>query len=380
MNNINELQDKITFLENKLKNLESNIPKCLICHDLVQCPVTINGFKSVNGSNKNKFSYYKCNSSVHNPVCYMCFIEYLQKSNNLTYIKCLHNCCKVKKNSIYSYGDIGRSETDLPENVMWRALDKNGITKCRYCNTECNTVINLGKHVIYECENRYENCYACSKLFKRNELIEHNKICNIKCRYCNIILEPDKKKQFKNHFCIKKPLFKCIECKQFITREDIDSNTHINCSNITNNERINSNQIHLNTIPINDFLSTNDLIGPIFTNSPTSLLNRQLELDRQLITPLITRPIISRNSFFNRVIQRPINSYPQTLVSPIDLSGNNLSDFDMSDNELSNNDLSENNLSNNELSDNIPVNELTDIPLDNELTNIFDDILEYNSN
>ena len=383
MSNIDELQEKIRVLENKLKKFESEIPKCLICHDLVECPLTINGYTNTpslsNKSNNKKNFFYKCKSSIHNPVCYRCFIVYIHKNGNLIYTKCLHNCCKVKKNDIFSYGEIGRSVDDLPENVMWKALDKNGVTTCRECNVECDTVYNLGKHIIHECEYRFKNCYACNKLFKKKELIEHNKECNIKCKYCNLILEPGNETTFKEHFCKKKPLFKCIECKLMITREDIESNSHVNCSVINNKDIINSNQINLGPIPIGELLSTRDFLGPVFSNSPTSLINRQFDLDRQLVTPLISRPItsrpiISRNSFFNRVIQRP-NLHNNEINSPIlDISESNNSNIDFSENNISNIDLSENNISSQDSEDelsSIPFeDDLSTIPLDDDLSDI----------
>ena len=229
MDEIKELNEKIKMLESKI-NLD--IPKCLICHELVECPVTINGYfpTPVIGINSKNFS--KCKSTISNPLCYRCLKKYLSSSGNTIYTKCLHNCCRVNKNSLYSYGEIGRSFHDLPEPTMWKALGNKGVTKCKDCKLECFTVYDLGKHIINDCPNRLVKCYSCKKDINLLKLKEHNVNCNIKCRFCKEILEPDDNKRFKDHFCKQKPLFKCLICNQAISRENLNDNTHINCSKI----------------------------------------------------------------------------------------------------------------------------------------------------
>lgn len=243
--NEDDLKKQIKFLEDKIKDLTVEIPKCLICHEPVECPVTINGYVSTPYVSTNNKNFKKCKHSINNHTCYKCIKKYLSSTGNI-YTKCLANCCKVYKDSKFSFGEIGRSIDDLPEPTLWKSLGKNGVTKCRDCKEEFNSVYDLGKHIINECTFRLVKCNSCDKDIKFNLMNEHNKICFLKCKYCNLKLT-NEGNDFKPHYCLKKPMFKC-KCNQLLSLDEIKNNSHIQCTKINKYEGVTSIESELPNI------------------------------------------------------------------------------------------------------------------------------------
>ena len=331
--NEDELKNKIKFLEDKIKDLTIEIPKCLICHESVECPVTMNGYNnnsSLNATNKN---FKKCKHSISNNCCYKCIKKYLNSTGNVIYTKCLANCCKVHKDSYLSYGEIGRSYDDLPEPTLWKSLGKNGVTKCRDCKKEFDTVYDLGKHIINECDFRLVKCYACEKNIQSNLIEKHNEDCFLKCKYCQIKLIPDQGNKFKPHFCLQKPMFKC-KCNKLLSIYDINKNTHVECTKITNLDSILFDQDDVELNNTSQYLSANvSQPVPLSYHYSSSIFNR----------PVINRPVSNRpvsniipnlgrsyninnnNDRFRRGFNSPIPT--SNLLSMSDISNSSFDNF-----------------------------------------------------
>ncbi len=303
--NEDELKKQIKFLEDKIKDLTVEIPKCLICHESVECPVTINGYICSSYISTFNKKHIKCKHSINNHTCYKCIKKYLNSTGNLIYTKCLANCCKVQKDSIFSFGEIGRSIDDLPEPTLWKSLGKNGITKCRDCKMQFDTVYDLGKHVVKECNFRLVKCHSCHKQIQFNLMENHNQTCFLKCKFCDCKLTYDSNCKFKPHFCQKKPILKC-KCNKLLSFDDIKNNKHVNCTKINTYEGINMEENELTTTStlVNSNMNrpfplsyTNTLIRPFNTNLMSDRVTNRINLSPVNNNSNNIRPIIPQNSY-----------------------------------------------------------------------------------
>ena len=162
---------------------------CNICHEIAQCPVTLNGFPidGVHDISRPK----KCKFSQSNPLCLLCVRDYMsfQKKQKKNGFKCFSNCCWITIRGWETYGEIGREPQDVAEPTLWRFMGKNGVTICRKCNVECNNVYDLGMHLKNKCIERNVNCPICFKSMSYKNLEEHLKNCKIYCVNCEEELE-----------------------------------------------------------------------------------------------------------------------------------------------------------------------------------------------
>lgn len=289
--NEDDLKRQIKFLEDKIKDLTVEIPKCLICHEPVECPVTINSYVSTSYVSTNYKNFKKCKHSINNHTCYKCIKKYLNSTTDSIFTKCLANCCKVHKDSLFSFGEIGRSLDDLPEPTLWKSLGKNGITKCRDCKMQFDTVYDLGKHIVKECNFRLVKCHSCHKDIQFNLMNSHNETCFLKCKFCDQKLTYDDTFKFKPHFCQKKPVLKC-KCNTLLSFDDIKNNKHINCTKINSYEGINMED---NELTATSRLLTSNIYRPLPLSYTSSIIR---PINNNLISSRVT----------NRINVTPINN------------------------------------------------------------------------
>jgi hypothetical protein len=238
---------------------------CSICHEIPQCPVTLNGHSMPGNNDMNKPK--KCKYSQSNPTCLLCIRDYMtfQKKNKNTGFKCFSNCCWITLRGWETYGEIGRDAADVAEPTLWRFMDSNGDVKCRKCKKECETVYDLGLHIKNECPERMIMCSICNNLVVFKNYQEHSNNCKIYCCECNeeLIITTDnninklsldergfkwikihkhyvkindqfvvktQRKPFgvKEHYCKEKTIASCNNCNNIITINNI--NSHLNCS------------------------------------------------------------------------------------------------------------------------------------------------------
>ncbi len=174
---------------------------CSICHEIPQCPVTLNGYPKEGTMDINKPK--KCKYSQSNPLCLLCVRDYMtfQKKNNNSGFKCFSNCCWITLRGWETYGELGREPDDVAEPTLWRFMDSNGETICRKCKKECNTVYDLGLHIKNECPERMVMCNICNTLVIYKNYKEHYNTCKIYCSECNeeLITGDSKDINISNH-------------------------------------------------------------------------------------------------------------------------------------------------------------------------------------
>lgn len=163
-----ELIDKI--LSNKDKDIiiqkivnEFNEKKCLICHDNIKIPVTLNSY----------IFCEECGDSKLSMVCLDCARSYLQlnitkvnRSNNIKHLICQKNINPKNLNAKYSY---------YIENELIDILDKYPQQKL-ICS--CNKVFYLHNELYNHkkngtCSNSYFKCPFCGFYGKSYEFIQH---------------------------------------------------------------------------------------------------------------------------------------------------------------------------------------------------------------
>ena len=187
-----ELQDEISDIHDKVKKLqiktEEIIPDCPICHDKVMLPVRL-----VNENNEY------CPFSEKNPTCLFCIKYWIKHCRNNIRAKCIAGCCHIIDMGQMTYGEIERSipvdqikECDIPEKKLWEQLGSAGITKCRRCDVECDTIINLNYHIRRECIHRCILCKLCNQIIPYLDMDEHKKICYGTCIECGDKISADK--------------------------------------------------------------------------------------------------------------------------------------------------------------------------------------------
>ena len=210
-----------------------NVRTCPICCQPPEVPVWWNGTR--NGILE------PCSASQANPGCLRCVRDYIQHAvdNNQEHIKCFAGChyINIKRPKKWQlYGEMGRNANAHPCEALARALDDvgEGVTKCRKCGEECDSVWKLGMHIKGKCSHRLTTCDLCKKEMKIFELEEHRKTCYHVCNWCdeNDDVEAGpielKKDGTTDHYCPHKTLAKCRVCQKPITMNNIE--THKNCS------------------------------------------------------------------------------------------------------------------------------------------------------
>lgn len=238
---------------------------CSICQEIPQCPVTLNGYPAEGSENINKPK--KCKYSQSNPLCLLCVRDYMtfQKKKAQNGFKCFSNCCWITLRGWETYGEIGRDAKDVAEPTLWRFMDKNGDTKCRKCEKNCNTVYELGLHIKNECPERKVICSICNTLVVFKDYEHHYNTCKIYCSECNeelivlnnanmdtsvtdenglkwiklhqhaikvenkfVVKSQRKPYVVKEHYCKERIIAACRECNGFININNI--NEHLKCA------------------------------------------------------------------------------------------------------------------------------------------------------
>ena len=228
---------------------------CPLCHEIPQCPVTLNGFP--NNGNGCEGKMRKCTFSQSNPACLLCVRDYMyhHTEKKELWFACFSKCCYIHINGYQTYGDIGRSPEDVAEPTLWRWMDTEGVVECRRCEKNCNTVYELGIHIKNSCPCRKVMCEICNTLVDFKDFEEHKKQCSIFCVDCDqeliaktctilplndtrfnwikihdhkvlkdgkyVVLTQKNPLIVLEHLCINKPISMCTICSKEITMSNI---------------------------------------------------------------------------------------------------------------------------------------------------------------
>ena len=227
---IERLRRRLAEVETPIEEkMEESGQLCMICHDTVELPSTINAK-----------SGKKCEASQNNPYCLFCIRQYMtdfkrrcgysERNYNRTSFKCPTRCCELDISwGCFLYGESGRKRSQVAEPSMWKQLGKNGVTKCRRCDEELPDVYSLGLHVKNECKKRKIWCFLCKKTIECEEMQNHRMKCYTFCRWCDEKVTVDKYKNFgEKHKCKKVTVGKCFVCK--VEYNEQEREQHQNCS------------------------------------------------------------------------------------------------------------------------------------------------------
>jgi hypothetical protein len=213
---ITQLEGQVRFAEEKRKyTIAERIPQCQLCFEPVESPVT---FNNINGS--------KCPASQSNPCCLLCvrnWLDNMKRQRKETFY-CLWRCCTMSNKGYITYGELGRTATDVAEPTMYRMMGSEGVTVCRRCHTDCVTVYNLSTHIKTSCALRKISCTICKKIMEAKDLPKHRETCYYKCQYCGDNLPSVSKSETIQHYCKKKPIFNCKFCNMTFCIETLVTN------------------------------------------------------------------------------------------------------------------------------------------------------------
>ena len=213
-----KLRDEMAELQAKMEALQTKrdkvIPNCPVCQDKVMLPVRL-------VSNDGEY----CPYSEKNPLCLLCTRTWMKHYGKGNIVDCMGRCCKVRINGYRTYGQIGRSSADIPEEEWWTKLGTVGVTKCRKCDIECNTILELHHHIRHKCIHRNIYCQLCKNTIPYLEMDRH--VCHGRCRRCG---EEDIKVNKETgeiiHYCPNLIQVKCEFCNE---RLDIDKLSEHQC-------------------------------------------------------------------------------------------------------------------------------------------------------
>lgn len=102
-------------------------------------------------------------SHEDNKYCLRCARDHFSQWRLSNRLKCPHGCCDVPKpyglKPFMAYGDWPRRGADVPHPALYAQMDKQGIglTTCRRCFKNCNSITCAVQHVRTVCRREKDN-------------------------------------------------------------------------------------------------------------------------------------------------------------------------------------------------------------------------------
>ena len=245
------LEKENTKEKNEEKNEKNEIDaKCIYCQDEPELPVYWNGVDPKWSREYASPRIRPCPASKSQPHCLRCGRQHMNmlKEQGKHGFRCWSGCCRIEMYGYRTYGPFERGPNDHAWKEMYQMMDSYniGVTKCRLCNKDCKSVMNLSSHVKKDCPKRFVKCDICKVSVRFDNLQNHKMKCYKFCKFCG----PGLKTEYKigvdgkttDHRCPHKPIAKCNFCHEPITLLNFHSK-HSKCMFIKKRELSNASSV-----------------------------------------------------------------------------------------------------------------------------------------